>query len=170
MKLELCRAWYLFLLAVYAAILATLDAILLLRGILLNAAKIIANNLNWLEIVYALYMYRKNARVHILAVPIILQFIVASVQMERVSRSIKFSPQCSKPTSLKDVSLTGCVFWYPSYSVSVTLCSSRASVFLAHAALFVATFAKRNVAEGRAVVVRLVVRESAWIIFFIIGQ
>ena len=149
--------------------LASLDAILLLRGTLLNAAKIIAN-LNSLEQVYALYMYRKNVKVHILAVPIILQFVVASFQMGRVSHCHNFSPHCNKPTSLMDVSLAGCVFWYPSYSVSVTLCPSRGSVVLAHVALLIATFAKRNVAEGRAVVVRLVVREGAWIVFFLIGQ
>jgi hypothetical protein len=66
--------------------------------------------------------------------------------------------------------LTGCVLWHPSYSVSVTLCPSSGSVVLTHAALLVATFAKRNVAEGRAVVVRLVVCEGAWIVFSLIGQ
>lgn len=134
-----------------------------------NAAKIIAN-LNWLEPVYALYMYRTNAIVHILALPIIGQFIVAIIQIEQVSRCFEFNPYCIKPTSLKTVGLTGCVIWYPSYSLSVTLCSSRGSVVLAHAVLLVATFAKRNVAEGRAVVVRLVVREGTWIVFGLIGQ
>ena len=163
MKSELCRAWYLFLFGVCTIILATLDAILLLRGILHNytSNKTIAN-LNWLEPVYALY--RKDARVHILSIPIILQFIVASVLMEQVSRCHNFDQSCNKPTSLTDICLAGCAFWYPMYSVSVTLCSSRGSVVFAHTALLVAIFAKRNVAEGRAAVVRLVVYEGAWVV------
>jgi hypothetical protein len=115
-------------------------------------------------------MFKKNAKVHVLSLPIILQFIVASVQMERVSRCHNFNHYCNKPTSLKDVGLTGYVFWYPTYPVSVTLCSSRGSVVLAHATLLGATFAKRNVAEGHAAVVRLVVREGVWIVLFLIGQ
>ena len=131
-----------------------------------NTAKFIAN-LNWLETVYALYMYKKNAKVHLLALPIMAQFIIGSV---RVSRCPRFDPYCNKPTSLMDACFTGCVFWYPSYSVSVTLCFSRGSVVLAHTILWVATYAKRNVGEGQAVVVRLVVREGAWIVFSLIGQ
>ena len=169
MKPELCRVWYLFLFGVCAIILATLDAVLLLRGILVNVARIIAN-LNWLEPVYA--MFRKNPKVYILSLPIALQFIVASVQIERVSRCHNFNPHCNKPTSLMDVGLAGCVF-VSTYSVSVTLCSSRGSVVLAHATLLVATFfAKRKVAKkgaAGAAVVRLVVREGAWIILSLIG-
>ena len=41
---------------------------------------------------------------------------------------------------------------------------------LAHTAIWMATFAKRNVAEGRAVVVQLVVCEGAWIIFVLVCQ
>lgn len=58
----------------------------------------------------------------------------------------------------------------PMYSVSVTLCSSRGTLVLAHATLLVAIFAKRNVAQGGAAVVRLVVREGSWIVFLLIGQ
>lgn len=134
-----------------------------------NAAKLNAN-LNLLEPVYALYMYKKNAKVHILALPIIVQFIVASVQMERASRCLGFNPNCSKPGSLKDAGLTGCVFWYPSYLYFCDILLFRGTVVLAHTALWIATFAKRNVAEGRAVVVRLVVREGAWVVSTLIGQ
>jgi len=129
-KPELCRVWYLFLFGVCAIALANLDAILLLR-------------------VYALY--RKNTKVYILSVPIIVQFIVASVQMERVSRCHNFNPYCNKPTSLMDVGLAG------------------GSVLLAHVAILLAIFAKRNVAEGRAAVVRLVVHEGAWIVSCLVG-
>ena len=133
-----------------------------------NAAKNIAN-LNLLEPVYALY--RKNAKVLLLAIPIIFQFIVASVQMIRASHWHNFNSYCNKPTSLMDVGLTACVFWNPSYSasVSVTFCSSRGSVVVAHAALLAATFKERNIAEGHAAV-RLVVREGAWIVSSLIGQ
>jgi len=131
-KPELCRVWYLFLFVVCAIIIAALDVILLLR-------------------VYALYLYKKNAKVHILALPIILQFIVASIQIDRVSRCHNFTSYCHRSTSLKDAGLTG------------------GSVVLAHASLLVATLAKRNVAEGRAVVVRLAVRESAGIVFVLFG-
>ena len=166
-KPELCRVWYLFLFGVCAIILATLDAILLLRGMLPDAAKIIAN-LNWL-LVFALY--RKNTKVYMLSVPIIVQFIVASVQMERVSRYHNFNPYCNKSTSLADVGLAGCVFWYPTYSVSVILCSSRGSVVLAHAAILLAIFTKRNVTEGQpCAVVRLVVHEGTWIVFCLVGK
>lgn len=40
---------------------------------------------------------------------------------------------------------------------------------LAHGTLWVATFAKRNVAQGRAIVVRLVVHEVAWIFILLCG-
>ena len=53
---------------------------------------------------------------------------------------------------------------------SVTLCSSRGSLVLAHATLLVATNAKRNVAQGGAAVVRLVVREGSLIVSLLIGQ
>ena len=126
--------------------------------------------INWLETVLALYMYRRNVKARILALPIIIQFIVGSVQIARVSRCPNFHSYCIKPTSLMDVGLTGCVSWYPSHSVSEILCSSRGSVVLAHAVLFVATFAKQSGPEGRAAVGRLVVREGAWIVFSLIGQ
>jgi len=129
-KPERCRVWYLFLLGTCAIALASLDAILLLR-------------------VYALY--RQNMKVHILALPLILQFVVASVMSERATRHCTFNSYCDKPTSPIDISLIG------------------GSVVLAHAALWVATFAKRNVAEGRAAVVQLVVREGAWVVLILIG-
>lgn len=64
--------------------------------------------------------------------------------------------------------------WYPYDSVSLTLFSLslflRGSVLVAHAAIWVTTFAKRNIAQGHAIVVRVVVREGAWIVFLLLGQ
>ncbi|KAF8816825.1 hypothetical protein BYT27DRAFT_7181294 [Phlegmacium glaucopus] len=124
-KPERCRVWFLFLFAICSILVASLDAVLLLR-------------------VYALY--RQNVKVYILALPLILQFVVGSVMMERVTQSHVFNSYCDKETSPTEIGLFG------------------GTVLLAHAALGLATFAKRNIAGGRAAVVKLVVREGAWII------
>jgi len=45
----------------------------------------------------------------------------------------------------------------------------RTSVILAHAALWLVTFAQRRVAGGQAIVVKLVVHEGAWIFVLLSG-
>lgn len=119
-------------------------------------------------LVYALY--KKDMRVHILALPLVLQFVVASILMERASRSY-FNPHCDKETSSnKMIGLMGCVIECPLDSGSVIFLYLRGSVILAHSALWVTTFAKRNIAQGRAAVVRLVVREGGWTVLLLVGQ
>ena len=46
----------------------------------------------------------------------------------------------------------------------------RAAFVLSHGLLCAATFVKRNVARGRAVVVRLVVHEGAWTFVILCGM
>ena len=107
---------------------------------------------------------------HILALPLVLQFVVASILMERASRSY-FNSHCDKQTSSnKMIGLMGWVLKCPLDSVSVIFLYLRGSVILAHTALWVTTFAKRNIAQGHAVVVRLVVREGGWTVLLLFGQ
>lgn len=134
--------------------------------LLFQYCKRIIAYLNCFEPVYALYS--KNVKVHILSLPVILQFIIGSIQMEQVTRSHQFNSYCDKPSSLKNAGLAGCVFWYPLRFCFSDRFSLRGSVLLAHVAIWVAIFANRNVAQG--VVVRLVVRESAWVLFILISQ
>jgi len=127
-KLEQCRIWYIFTFGICATTMAALDIILLLR-------------------VYALY--GKNVRVYVLALPLIPQFVVASILMERASHTDMFNSHCDKDTSPIDCSLMG------------------STVLLAHVALWVATFRKRNL--GDAAVLQLVIREGACIVLMLVG-
>lgn len=62
----------------------------------------------------------------------------------------------------------GCVLQLHPDSVSITFLSLRSTVLLAHVALWVATFRKRNL--GDAAVLHLVIREGAYIVLILVGQ
>ena len=67
--------------------------------------------------VYALY--RKDVKVHILTLPLILQFVVGSVLMQRVTNISRFNSHCDKTTSPVEIGLMGCVFNCSLDSISI---------------------------------------------------
>ncbi|KAF8959296.1 hypothetical protein BDZ97DRAFT_2061256 [Flammula alnicola] len=118
-----CRTWFLFLLLSLSSLMVVLDAVLFLR-------------------VYALYSKSKN--ILLLIVPIILQFVIASILTWDISQKGAFNYQCDFRNP-------------PIESIFLGV-----SVIVTHASLWVATFAKRNVGQGQALIVKLVVREGSW--------
>ncbi|KAF8156122.1 hypothetical protein B0H34DRAFT_716282 [Crassisporium funariophilum] len=133
-KREQCQVWYTILFVSSLALMAALDAILLLR-------------------VYALYR-QSGKKVCALVLPVAFPFVICFSYTGRNIYLTKapFSPLCDLPrTPLEGALLVP-------------------TVVIAHMLVWVATFAKRNVAEGQAVVVRLVVHEGGWtlVVFFAI--
>lgn len=129
--LKICRNWFLVFLASCAIQVLVLDSILFLRA-------------------YALY--KKNPKVFLLTIPIILQFVIAAILITlKFSNENVFNHQCDLQTVPFDV-------------VYLAI-----SVILAHGALWLVTFVQRKVAGGEAAVVKLVVHEGAWIFVLLLA-
>jgi hypothetical protein len=92
-----------------------------------------------------LALYERNWKIFLLCIPTLLPFAVGAWLF--VGNT--FSPDSFN--LLCDV-----------VKIPVELPFLAAVVIMSHGLLWVATFAKRNIAQGRAVVVRLVVQEGAW--------
>ncbi|KAJ3507096.1 hypothetical protein NLJ89_g6495 [Agrocybe chaxingu] len=108
-KLETCRAWFLFLIASCTVLMAILDSVLFLR-------------------VYALY--ERDRRAYVLALLLFLPYVPTAVLIWR--------------------------------NVFLPYSFSNTSTFvIGHLALWIASYSKRNIAQGQSVVVKLVVYEGA---------
>ena len=124
--------------------------------------------------VYALY--KKNPKIFILTIPIILQFVIGAILTTfKFSNENVFNYQCDVHTVPVDGVYLGYVSTTASNFTESTIplllfmfCSI--SVILAHAALWLVTFVQRKVAGGHAAVVKLVVHEGAWIFVLLSGK
>ncbi|KAF8156088.1 hypothetical protein B0H34DRAFT_520797 [Crassisporium funariophilum] len=92
--------------------------------------------------VYALY--QKNLKVCLLVLPLSLPFIISFGIGRHIYINTAFNPICVLQRTPFEAA-----FLVP-------------TVVIAHMAVWVTTFARRNVAHGQAAVVRLVVHEGAW--------
>ena len=122
-------------------------------------------------------MYKKNPKIFILTIPIILQFVVGAILATfKFSNENVFNYQCDVHTVPVDgvylgyVSTTPSKFTESTTPLFTTFCFCSISVILAHAALWLVTFAQRKVAGGHAAVVKLVVHEGAWIFVLLSGK
>ncbi|KAF8167112.1 hypothetical protein B0H34DRAFT_680297 [Crassisporium funariophilum] len=94
--------------------------------------------------VYALYS--KSIKVSLLALPVALPFAICFCYIGRniYLEDTPFTPTCDLPKTPLEAAIL------------------VPTVVIAHMMLWVATFAKRNVAQGHATVVSLVVHEGGW--------
>ena len=149
--------------------------IVLTRYVLNCPSEISFLTFDFFIIAYALY--KKNPKIFILTIPIILQFVVGAILARfKFSDENVFNYQCDLHTVPVDVVYLGYVSTplqvYGKYNSSFTVffCFCSISVILAHAALWLVTFVRRKVAGGHAAVVKLVVHEGAWIFVLLSGE
>ncbi|PPQ68288.1 hypothetical protein CVT24_005104 [Panaeolus cyanescens] len=136
-----CRAWVSSLLMLSILTLLILDTVLFLRGKFFVVTT--CPTLMIMDIAYALYQKRKQ--IFWLLLPVAVQPISAGVSVQKLLfKGDLLDGFCNLEGSVIDAAHLG------------------GAIFFAHFTLWLATFHQRNVARGQAVVVKLVVQESAW--------